>query len=973
MSKMKKIKFLSDIEVTGTMTVGEKNAEILTKDDLATPDWNQTDPAAPDFIKNKTHYETCTHKALSGKPSASKYIDIWTTGGGERLRFYTLAEDCTPDNFNFTAAKLNNYTIRLNEGGSYNEVVQAEGEELVFEKDLFRIANSEISDKYCVYEYRVNEWTWPNFAITILFVKEACQVSFSGYCSSDDKDLYAYISKPGIYIAAIDNFNYEVVGSYIELTGDIMGTTSEVTPLNWKYLPSDVASTDQLSNKAPKSHASSSTTYGVSTAYYYGHAKASSTIPKAPGTTAYIGSETSYFARGDHRHPLQTSVTGSAGSATKDSAGNIITDTYAKKTDLAGLASETYVQTYFNDHISPDGSIILNADWSQADPAASGFIKNRTHYDDEISTTFSGTPDSNGVKAGTCCSWETGNNGNLIKIAEYSETPLVFDKIIYTANFYGEEGIVSETHTIEQDAFSVRTFTDFTVYYKTFYGSQWYEGDTVLLINAKTAGFYETVIEEWCGSQLAWHNLYIAQPGVYITSSAEIVNLQTTSRILKTLDDKYIPDTFAKKTDLTGLASETYVENYFYEHTSSLPNSQNTHGIITEDLTAENALSEPVTLSSPQGYFTVSVVRVADTVLKDFESLSVTAVDQTVYTYTKDSVSVNSFYYAPPGASAFFIDTQSFDNDFYPNGSCIIISVSKAGQYWATVELYGGSWNELGFYAPLPGIYISDDSSIKLNNATYVKTLAEDFISADIARKTDLPKPASTVSLLKAPRLTGSTGSSVAYARADHIHPFTPIDWNILETTSSAYIKNKPFGKYLTTGYSYTTPDSSLPSTYIHGGGGCIGGTLVNLGTSTSLPGSFIYNGNTISMDACTVLEAYTSNIYIYLYDNAIIAIRDENSGYDSYIQWYSSELESIYPCDPNIWWDNRNSANSGLWLNTNIQFYLETTVEAIKTIEDQYIPETIARMESVNDTIAALQAQIDELKEQLAALQNNS
>ena len=58
---------------------------------------------------------------------------------------------------------------------------------------------------------------------------------------------------------------------------------------------------------APTSHASSATTYGVSTASNYGHAKASATSPKAPGTAA-VGSETSSFARGDHVHPAQTVV-----------------------------------------------------------------------------------------------------------------------------------------------------------------------------------------------------------------------------------------------------------------------------------------------------------------------------------------------------------------------------------------------------------------------------------------------------------------------------------------------------------------------------------------------------------------------------------------------------------------------------------------------------------------------------------------
>lgn len=73
---------------------------------------------------------------------------------------------------------------------------------------------------------------------------------------------------------------------------------------------------DQLNAKAPTSHASTATTYGVSSATNYGHAMASSTTPKAAGTAA-VGSETAKFARGDHVHPIQTSVSGNAGTADK--------------------------------------------------------------------------------------------------------------------------------------------------------------------------------------------------------------------------------------------------------------------------------------------------------------------------------------------------------------------------------------------------------------------------------------------------------------------------------------------------------------------------------------------------------------------------------------------------------------------------------------------------------------------------------
>lgn len=67
---------------------------------------------------------------------------------------------------------------------------------------------------------------------------------------------------------------------------------------------------------APRSHASSSSTYGLSSASLYGHAKASATVPKINGT-ASAGNEINSFARGDHVHPLQTSVSGNAGSANK--------------------------------------------------------------------------------------------------------------------------------------------------------------------------------------------------------------------------------------------------------------------------------------------------------------------------------------------------------------------------------------------------------------------------------------------------------------------------------------------------------------------------------------------------------------------------------------------------------------------------------------------------------------------------------
>jgi len=69
-------------------------------------------------------------------------------------------------------------------------------------------------------------------------------------------------------------------------------------------------------SRAPTSHASSATTYGVPSATNYGHAMASSTPPIVAGIAA-VGSEDSKFARGNHVHPAQTAITGNAGTATK--------------------------------------------------------------------------------------------------------------------------------------------------------------------------------------------------------------------------------------------------------------------------------------------------------------------------------------------------------------------------------------------------------------------------------------------------------------------------------------------------------------------------------------------------------------------------------------------------------------------------------------------------------------------------------
>jgi hypothetical protein len=72
-----------------------------------------------------------------------------------------------------------------------------------------------------------------------------------------------------------------------------------------------------LDTKAPSSHATTTTIYGAASAVNYGHAMASSLTPSAPSDSPSVGTDNGKYAREDHSHPLQTTITGNAGTATK--------------------------------------------------------------------------------------------------------------------------------------------------------------------------------------------------------------------------------------------------------------------------------------------------------------------------------------------------------------------------------------------------------------------------------------------------------------------------------------------------------------------------------------------------------------------------------------------------------------------------------------------------------------------------------
>lgn len=171
---------------------------------------------------------------------------------------------------------------------------------------------------------------------------------------------------------ALTDLGITATATELNKLGGVKSTTDELNLLNGvtatteelNYMGGVTSNVQtQLNAKAPTSHASSETTYGAASATNYGHAKASGTVPKANGTAA-VGSETATFARGDHIHPLQTSVSGNAGTATKLAN--------AKTIAISGGATGTATGFDGSDNITIPVTALDPSKLSSAVPVAKG-------------------------------------------------------------------------------------------------------------------------------------------------------------------------------------------------------------------------------------------------------------------------------------------------------------------------------------------------------------------------------------------------------------------------------------------------------------------------------------------------------------------------------------------------------------------------------------------------------------------------
>lgn len=109
------------------------------------------------------------------------------------------------------------------------------------------------------------------------------------------------ISKNGVAQTIVNkNVNLELSKTDVGL-GNV-DNTSDTTKADTAGNPVH----DKIETKAPISHASSDTTYGVASATNYGHPKATSSAPSNATLTAAVGTDNGQYARADHSHAKET-------------------------------------------------------------------------------------------------------------------------------------------------------------------------------------------------------------------------------------------------------------------------------------------------------------------------------------------------------------------------------------------------------------------------------------------------------------------------------------------------------------------------------------------------------------------------------------------------------------------------------------------------------------------------------------------
>jgi hypothetical protein len=167
------------------------------------------------------------------------------------------------------------------------------------------------------------------------------------------------------------------------------------------------------------------------------------------------------------------------------------------------LVGDVPVATQIADAITA----IPQADWNQNDENAPDYVKNRTHYSGLQHITFTGDTDGLDVY-----------NGYLYRV--HSDTPNIND-------------VIGGTMTVLVDG----SYRDFTITESWVKQLTAYPNDGYVINNSVIVFFNDVPNVAKAGIYFAWHQAICQVAGL-------------SYNVRKTLDEKYIPDTIARKSDI---------------------------------------------------------------------------------------------------------------------------------------------------------------------------------------------------------------------------------------------------------------------------------------------------------------------------------------------------------------------------------------------------------------------------------------
>ena len=278
------------------------------------------------------------------------------------------------------------------------------------------------------------------------------------------------------------------------------------------------------------------------------------------------------------------------------------------------------------------------ADWKQNDPSAIDYIKNRTHYDDKAFEDFSW----DGVISGETFV-DTKYKYTYVKISDQVLTSADINSATMVVTYNGAE-YTPTTSTISQE------YTDMYYCNKVFSIDSKY---LYMFIITGKAGTYDlctipsdgTYIKAYMPNQINWEKIDFIMPGTVVQ-----------------LDEKFIPDTIARTSDLGVLTNHNHDDLYYTESEVDaliLDVNSNIDGLIGTHTHSYNDLTDtpcgegnPVTIASwdgktsgkyTGGYDGAVYYKIADYMpLNELLGSTVVLSDGSSYVMTEDNTFVKS-------------------------------------------------------------------------------------------------------------------------------------------------------------------------------------------------------------------------------------------------------------------------------------------------------------------------------------------